>query len=63
MQDVHYADDDFFEQYGAKASIQPLDILVAKNGATTGKVGLVPPDFDLDRCLFKRAHLPIDDRL
>ena len=52
MQDTHYADEDFFEKHGAKASIQPLDILVAKDGATTGKVGLVPPDFDLDRCLF-----------
>ena len=52
MRDVHYADDEFVERHGARASIQPLDILIAKDGATTGKVGLVSPDFDLEQCLF-----------
>lgn len=51
LDDLYYADEAFYEANKDKGSIQQLDILIAKDGATTGKVGLVPADFDLDRCL------------
>ncbi len=41
----------FYEENRARASVQPLDILVAKDGATTGKIGLVPEHFVHDKCL------------
>ncbi len=41
----------FFEDNKAKAAVLPLDILVAKDGATTGKVGLIPEDFEYENCL------------
>jgi len=51
LEDLAYADEEFFESNWAKAGVRPLDILVAKDGATTGKVGLIPSDFEMDRCL------------
>ncbi|MCY3866195.1 MAG: N-6 DNA methylase [Chloroflexi bacterium] len=41
----------FFEDNKAKGSVRSLDILVAKDGATTGKVGMIPDDFEFERCL------------
>ena len=49
--DPCFADDEFFESHSDKAGVRPLDILIAKDGATTGKIGLVPPDFPAARCL------------
>ena len=49
--DSYYAESDFFDAQKDKASVEPLDILIAKDGATTGKVGIVPEDFERDRCL------------
>ena len=51
MKDANFVEESFFNKNCKKASIKPLDILVAKDGATTGKIGLVPNDFEYDRCL------------
>lgn len=51
LQDACFVEDDFFDANRERASVHPLDILIAKDGATTGKVGLVPFDFDQERCL------------
>lgn len=48
---LNYADDEFFAANRNRSAVSPLDILIAKDGATTGKIGLVPPDFALERCL------------
>ena len=49
--DPCFTDDDFFEANQIRAETLPLDILIAKDGATTGKVGLVSPGFDVEKCL------------
>ena len=51
MKDANFVDEDFFNKNYERAAIKPFDILVAKDGATTGKIGLVPSDFEHDRCL------------
>lgn len=69
LDDLNYADEDFYEANRAKAAVNPLDILIAKDGATTGKVGLTPPDFEAEQCLFSEhifrlsvgSTLPGDD--
>lgn len=33
-----------------KSAVRPLDILMVKDGATTGKVAIVPPDFPYKEC-------------
>ena len=43
--------EEFFDENQARGAVQPLDVLIAKDGATTGKVGLVPPNFGEERCL------------
>lgn len=66
---ANYVDDEFYETNRQRASVQPLDILIAKDGATTGKVGLVPATFGPPRCVFNEhlfrlkvgATLPGDD--
>lgn len=52
LDDLCFASEDFYDANDAGIGIKPLDILIAKDGATTGKVGLVPEDFAFDRCLF-----------
>ena len=49
--DPCFTDEYFWEEQAARGAARPLDILIAKDGATTGKVGLVPLDHDLDKCL------------
>lgn len=51
LDSLNYADDDFFAANRTRSAVSPLDILIAKDGATTGKIGLVPHDFGLERCL------------
>ncbi len=51
MRESNFVDSSFFEENAARSSIKPLDILVAKDGATTGKIGLVPDNFEYDKCL------------
>ena len=51
LDDLYYVDDEFFDATRDRSAIKPLDILIAKDGATTGKVGLVPQDFGFTRCL------------
>ncbi len=51
LEDLSYVDEDFFKSNQDKGEVNPLDILIAKDGATTGKVGLVPEGFQLERCL------------
>ncbi len=51
LEDINYTNEEFFESNRARSGVNPMDILIAKDGATTGKVGLVPSDFDFDRCL------------
>jgi restriction endonuclease S subunit len=51
LDDLYYVDEEFYKENKDKGAIQPLDILIAKDGATTGKVGIVPEEFDLERCL------------
>ena len=51
MKDANFVDEDFFNKNYERAAIKAFDILVAKDGATTGKIGLVPSDFEYDRCL------------
>ena len=51
LKDVNRVDGNFYSKYG-KNRLMPLNILIAKDGATTGKVGLVNPKFNLDKCLF-----------
>ena len=68
LENINYATEDFFEANRDKAAVKPMDILIAKDGATTGKAGLVPPDFAITQCLFSEhifrisigAHLPGD---
>ena len=52
LDDLCFASESFYEANGAQLGVKPLDILIAKDGATTGKVGLAPEDFAFDRCLF-----------
>ena len=69
LEGLNYATEEFFEANRDKAAVTPLNILIAKDGATTGKVGLVPSDFDMEQCLFSEhifnlsvgAELPGDD--
>lgn len=69
LEGLNYATEEFFEANRDKAAVIPLNILIAKDGATTGKVGLVPPDFEMEQCLFSEhifnlsvgAELPGDD--
>ena len=71
LEDLNYTTEEFFEANRARASVTPMDILIAKDGATTGKVGLVPPDFDIEQCLFSEhifklsvgTQLPGDNEL
>lgn len=49
--DPCFTDEEFYEVKAERAGVQPLDILIAKDGATTGKVGIVAQDFELERCL------------
>ena len=51
MKDANFVDEDFFNKNYERAAIKAFDILVAKDGATTGKTGLVPNDFEYDKCL------------
>lgn len=51
MEHANFVEGSFFDENCKRASIKPFDILVAKDGATTGKTGLVPHDFEHDRCL------------
>ena len=51
LDDLSYVDGEFFTSNQDKGGVNPLDILIAKDGATTGKVGLVPEDFPVERCL------------
>ena len=46
---LKYIPFDFHKKY-SKTSIKPLDILVVKDGATTGKVGIVPLNFPYNEC-------------
>lgn len=48
-EDLKYIPFDFHKKY-SKTSVKPLDILVVKDGATTGKVGIVPLNFPCDEC-------------
>ena len=69
LDNINYATEGFFEANRDKAAVKPMDILIAKDGATTGKAGLVPPDFAITQCLFSEhifrisigAHLPGDE--
>ncbi len=69
QRDPCFTDEAFFEANQERAAVYPLDILIAKDGATTGKIGLVRPDFDEDKCLINEhifklsigATLPGDD--
>ena len=56
LEDLSYVDKEFYLSNRARGAINPLDILIAKDGATTGKVGIVPEDFPLERCLINE-HL------
>jgi len=49
--DPCFVDEDFFLANRTKAGVEGGEILVAKDGATTGKVGMVPFDFDRPQCL------------
>ena len=49
--DACFTDEYFFEEKSSRGAVSPLDILIAKDGATTGKVGLVPSNFDQEKCL------------
>ena len=51
LDDLSYVDEDFFRSNQEKGGVNPLDILIAKDGATTGKVGLVPEGFQPERSL------------
>ena len=51
LRDACFIEEEFFEANRERASVHPLDILIAKDGATTGKVGLIPAEFDQERCL------------
>lgn len=51
MKDANFVDEDFFNKNYERAAIKAFDILVAKDGATTGKIGLVPNNFEYDKCL------------
>lgn len=44
MEDIKYIQRDFHIKH-KKSAVKPLDILMVKDGATTGKVAIVPPNF------------------
>lgn len=52
QRDPCFVEEEFYETNKNRAAVQPLDILIAKDGATTGKVALVPVDFGVSKCLF-----------
>jgi len=39
-----------FHQKHSRSAVKPLDILMVKDGATTGKVAIIPPDFPYKEC-------------
>jgi type I restriction enzyme M protein len=49
MEDIKYIPLDFHVKH-KKSAVKPLDILMVKDGATTGKVAIVPPDFPFKEC-------------
>ena len=51
LDDLSYVDGDFFDSNQEKSGVNSMDLLIAKDGATTGKVGLVPEDFPFDQCM------------
>ncbi len=55
----------FYEENREKAAVGPFDILIAKDGATTGKVGIIPEDFSSEKCLINEHifKLTVDEML
>ena len=49
IEDLKYIPLDFHRTH-KKSAVRPLDILMVKDGATTGKVAIVPPDFPFNEC-------------
>lgn len=49
FEDIKYIPRDFHQKQ-KKSWINPLDILIVKDGATTGKVAIVPEDFPFKEC-------------
>lgn len=56
LEELFYVPEDFYEENKEKAGVLPLDILIAKDGATTGKAVLVREVFPFERCLMNE-HL------
>jgi len=49
LDDLKYIPDEFHVDH-LDSAVGPSDILIVKDGATTGKVAIVPPDFPFDDC-------------
>ena len=49
FEDIRFIPEEFFEKQ-KRSWIKPFDILVVKDGATTGKVAIVPEDFPYKKC-------------
>lgn len=53
----------FFEDNKERAEVVEQDVLIAKDGATTGMVSIIPEDFELDECMINEHifRVRIDD--
>ena len=52
LDELNYVPSNFYEIYKNKLKLKINDILVAKDGATTGKTSIIPKDFPFLGCIF-----------
>ena len=50
--ELNYLPIDFYEIRKEKLQLKRFDILIAKDGATTGKTAIIPEDFPFEECMF-----------
>jgi len=59
FEDIRYIPKEFHQRL-KKSWIKPFDILIVKDGATTGKVAIVPEDFPFKECNINEHVFKID---
>ena len=52
LDELNYVSTDFYENKKEKLRLKTFDILIAKDGATTGKTSIILEDFPFEDCMF-----------
>jgi type I restriction enzyme M protein len=52
LEELNCVSSEFYEKRKEKLQLKPYDILIAKDGATTGKISIILDDFTLENCIF-----------